>query len=254
MELMDFCDCMEQIAPRALALDYDNVGLLVEPDHTEVKKVLLALDCTTITAQEAIDLGADLLVTHHPQFFRGVKSIGFSSPFTGAAALLLRHGVGHFAAHTNLDAAAGGVNDTLAQLLELRDVEPMAPENIGRVGNLSSPQKLSDLVAQCNHLLGSHGAYSGDQDRLVSRVAVLGGAGGGDVGHAQAAGAQAYLTGEAKHNEILEARERDLPLILCGHYETERIVLKSLMNRLQILAPDVQYTITLREKAPLLFS
>lgn len=254
MELNDFCDCMEQIAPRALALDYDNVGLLVEPDHTEVKRVLLALDCTTITAQEAIDLGADLLVTHHPQFFRGVKSIGFSSPFTGAAALLLRHGVGHFAAHTNLDAAAGGVNDTLAQLLELGDVEPIAPENIGRVGNLPRPQKLSDLVAQCNRLLGSHGAYSGDPDRLVSRVAVLGGAGGGDVGHAQAAGAQAYLTGEAKHNEILEARERDLPLILCGHYETERIVLKSLMNRLQILAPDVQYTITLREKAPLLFS
>ena len=65
MELKDFCACMEQIAPRALALDFDNVGLLVEPDHTEIKKVLLALDCTTVTAREAVDLGADLLVTHH---------------------------------------------------------------------------------------------------------------------------------------------------------------------------------------------
>ena len=85
-------------------------------------------------------------------------------------------------------------------------------------------------------------------------MAVLGGAGGGDIEFAQEVGADAYLTGEAKHNQILEAWERDLPLILCGHYETERVVLKSLLDRLQILTPDVQYNITLREKAPLLFS
>ena len=254
MELDRFCECMESIAPRGLALEFDNVGLLVEPDHREIRKVLLALDCTTDTAREAIELGVDLLVTHHPQFFHGVKSIGFSSPITGAAALLLRHGIGHFAAHTNLDAAEGGVNDTLAALLALRDVSPIPPENIGRVGTLPAPMKLSALVTRCNELLGSHAAYTGDPERLVSRVAVLGGAGGGDIEFAREAGAEAYITGEAKHNQILEAREMDLPLILCGHYETEQVVLKSLRDRLQILAPDVQYTITLREKAPLLFS
>ncbi len=254
MELAEFCACMESIAPRGLALDFDNVGLLVEPDHTEIKKVLLALDCTTVTAREAIDLGVDLLMTHHPQFFHGVKSIGFSSPNTGAAALLLRHGIGHFAAHTNLDAAEGGVNDTLAALLGLHDVMTIPPENIGRVGTLPRPMKLSALVGRCNEQLGSHAAYAGDHDRLISRVAVLGGAGGGDIEYARDAGADAYITGEAKHNQILEAREMDMPLILCGHYETEQVVLKSLQYRLQILAPDVQYTITLREKAPLLFS
>ena len=254
MELARFCACMERIAPRALALDFDNVGLLVEPDHTEIKRVLLALDCTTTTAREAIDLGVDLLVTHHPQFFHGVKSIGFSSPVTGAAALLLRHGIGHYAAHTNLDAAEGGVNDTLADLFELQNVSPIPPENIGRIGVLPSPIKLSALVERCNALLNSRAAYTGDPDRLVSRIAVLGGAGGGDIEYARDAGAEAYITGEAKHNQILEAREMDLPLILCGHYETERVVLKSLQDRLQILAPDVQYYITLREKAPLLFS
>ncbi len=254
MELKDFCACLEQIAPRTLALDFDNVGLLIEPDHSEIKKVLLALDCTTVTAREAIDLGVDLLVTHHPQFFHGVKSIGFSSPITGAAALLLRHGIGHYAAHTNLDAAEGGVNDTLTKLLNLYDVMPIPPENIGRIGILPEPMPLSSLVDRCNSLLNSHGTYTGDPDRIVSRMAVLGGSGGGDIGYAQEAGAEAYLTGEAKHNQILEARERDLPLILCGHYETEQVVLKSLLDRLQILAPDVQYNITLREKAPLQFS
>ena len=254
MELAKFCACMEEIAPRSLALDFDNVGLLVEPDHTEIRKVLIALDCTAVTAREAIDLGVDLLVTHHPQFFHGVKSIGFSSPITGAAALLLRHGIGHFAAHTNLDAADGGVNDTLAGWLGLSAVAPIPPENIGRIGILPEPMRLSELAERCNQLLGSRAAYTGDPHRQVSRVAVLGGAGGGDIGYAQEAGAEAYITGEAKHSQILEARERDLPLILCGHYETERVVLKSLQDRLQILAPDVQYTITLREKAPLLFS
>ena len=254
MELAKFCACMDQIAPRPLALDFDNVGLLVEPDHSEISKVLIALDCTTVTAREAIDLGVDLLVTHHPQFFHGVKSIGFSSPVTGAAALLLRHGIGHYAAHTNLDAAEGGVNDTLAELLGLQNAAPIPLENIGRVGVLPSPIKLSALVERCNALLNSRAAYTGDPDRLVSRIAVLGGAGGGDIEYARDAGAEAYITGEAKHNQILEAREMDLPLILCGHYETERVVLKSLQDRLQILAPDVQYYITLREKAPLLFS
>ena len=254
MELANFCACMEEIAPRPLALDFDNVGLLVEPDHAEIRKVLIALDCTTVTAREAIDLGVDLLVTHHPQFFHGVKSIGFSSPVTGAAALLLRHGIGHYAAHTNLDAAEGGVNDILAELLGLQNAAPIPLENIGRVGVLPSPIKLSALVERCNALLNSRAAYTGDPDRLVSRIAVLGGAGGGDIEYARDAGAEAYITGEAKHNQILEAREMDLPLILCGHYETERVVLKSLQDRLQILAPDVQYYITLREKAPLLFS
>lgn len=254
MEVAAFCACMEQLAPRSLALDFDNVGLLIEPDHREIKRVLLALDCTSVTAREAIDMGVDLLVTHHPQFFHGVKSIGYSSPITGAAALLLRHGIGHYAAHTNLDAAEGGVNDTLSALLELHDVMPMPPENIGRIGTLPEPMKLSALVKKCNEVLGSHGAYTGDPDRIVSRVAILGGSGGGDIAYAHAAGAEAFVTGEAKHNQILEAWERDLPLILCGHYETEQVVLKSLLNRLQILAPDVQYTITLREKAPLRFS
>ena len=254
MELAAFCAVMERIAPGSMALEYDNVGLLVEPDHTDIKRVLIALDCTTITAQEAIDCGADLLLTHHPQFFHGVKSIGFSSPLTGAAALLLRHGIGHFAAHTNLDAADGGVNDTLAKLLDLSNVAPIPPEGIGRMGILPNPIKLSALVTRCNERLGSHAAYTGDPDRLVSRVAVLGGAGGGDLESVQAAGAEAFLTGEAKHNQILEARERGIFLILCGHYETEQVVLKSLLDRLQILAPDVKYTITLREKAPLLFS
>ena len=240
-------------APVETRLDFDNVGLLVgSPDWT-ADTVLLSLDVTGPVIREAAERGAQLVISHHPLFFE-LKNLGSGDPQGVKAMELLTRRIAAVCMHTNLDAAEGGVNDTLASLLDLQDVTPISPENIGRVGTLKSPMKLSQLAARCNQLLDSHGGHTGNGDQLVSRVAVLGGSGGGDLEYAQAAGADAYLTGEAKHHEILESYERDLPLILCGHYETERVVLKSLRNRLQILSPDVQYTITLREKAPLLFS
>lgn len=254
MELAEFCSLMDDIAPRELALAYDNVGLLIEPDHRSVKRVLLALDLTTQTAREAVELGADLLLTHHPSFFHGTKSMAFSSPVTGAAALLIRHGIGHFAAHTNLDAAPGGVNDTLCRLLGLTDVAPWEPGGMGRVGLLPKPLTLRETAALCGRELATQAAFGGDPEQKVSSLAVLGGAGGGELALAQRAGADALLTGEAHHHDIVEARERGMGLILCGHYETECVVLKSLYDRLQNAADDVQYFITVRETAPLLRS
>ena len=107
MKLAEFLLAMEHIAPKELAMDFDNVGLLIGTKRTEIKRVLLALDCTTATAQEAIDWGADLLLTHHPLFLSGIKRILPDDPATAGAYLLLRNGIAHFAAHTNLDAAPG---------------------------------------------------------------------------------------------------------------------------------------------------
>ena len=147
MELAKFCACMDEIAPRGLALDFDNVGLLVEPDHTEIKKVLIALDCTTVTAREAIDLGVDLLVTHHPQFFHGVKSIGFSSPITGAAALLLRHGIGHFGGTFNHHHGHIGNRRQIYRAGNQRDIIPCIPGGFRQ----SIPHFTGGAVGQKSH-------------------------------------------------------------------------------------------------------
>ena len=138
MKLNAFCEMMESIAPKELSLSFDNVGLLIGPDHDEIKKVLVALDLTVPVAQEAIDGGYDLVLTHHPIFWDPVRSILPDCSETAAAYLLIRHGIGHFAAHTNLDACTGGVNDVLAGLLSLENVRPLPPENLGRIGTLSA--------------------------------------------------------------------------------------------------------------------
>lgn len=251
MRLQEFCDRMESIAPKALALDYDNVGLLIGPDHDTVKRVLVALDLTIPVAEEAIALGCDLVLTHHPIFWDPVKSISPNDPETAAAYLLMRHGIGHFAAHTNLDACAGGVNDTLADLLNLTDVKPLPPDNLGRIGKLPKPLRFSEFADLCERVLKTKGRFTGDADRMIRTVGLIGGAGGGDVPFVSMAGCDAFVTGEMKHSQALQAEFYGLNCCVMGHYETESPVLKPLIDRLQDGENDVQYNLAHMGGAPL---
>jgi len=230
MKLVDFIAMMERVAPPELAMDFDNVGLLIGTDRPEIKRVLVALDCTPTTAQEAVDWGADLLLTHHPLFLFGVKRILPDDPATAGAYILLRHGIAHYAAHTNLDAAPGGVNDCLAEHLGILNPVPLPPENVGRIG-IRGPD--------CPGTLGAFSAFVAE--RLGTAVRVC--------GDPAAAGADAYITGEMKHHQALDARFLGLNVIEAGHYETERVVLLPLIYHLQALSNDVQYRLTLSEAA-----
>ncbi len=241
---------MEAIAPQALAMDFDNPGLLIGPEKQEIRKVLVALDCSMATAQEAVDWGADLLLTHHPVFFGGVKAIRPDLPATAAPWLLLRHGIGLFAAHTNLDTAQGGVNDCLAQVLGLTEVCALPPENMGRMGSIQ-PCALRSFAGLVQQRLETTLRVCGDWERSISRVALLGGAGGDAVYAAKEAGADVLVTGEIKHHQALEAQVLGIAVVEAGHYETERVVLEPLMNRLQEAGNDVQYKLT-RLEAPCL--
>ena len=251
MKLNAFCEMMESIAPKELALSFDNVGLLIGPDHDEIQKVLVALDLTVPVAQEAIDGEYDLVLTHHPIFWDPVKSILPDTYETAAAYLLIRHGIGHFAAHTNLDACAGGVNDVLAKLLSLENVRPLPPENLGRIGTLSLPIKFESFAALCESNLSTRGRFTGDADRIIRTVAVIGGSGGSDVETVSLAGCDAFVTGEMKHNQALLAEHLGLCCCVMGHYETEFPVLKPLIPRLQREENDVQYILTHTGCAPL---
>ena len=251
MKLHQFCEMMESVAPKELALSFDNVGLLIGPDHDEINKVLIALDLTVPVAQEAIDGGYDLVLTHHPIFWDPIKSVSPDAYETAAAYLLIRHGVGHFAAHTNLDACIGGVNDVLAGLLSLENVRPLPPENLGRIGMLSSPAPFGSFAAICETKLGVRGRFVGDPDRIIHTVAVIGGSGGGDIAFVHDAACDAFVTGEMKHSQALLAEHLGLCCCVMGHYETEFPVLKPLISRLQRDENDVQYDLTHTGCAPL---
>lgn len=251
MQLCDFLKEMEKIAPAALALDFDNVGLLIGPEKTEISRVLVALDCTPAVAAEAVEMGADLVLTHHPLFFRPVQRFLPQAPETAAAYTLIRNGIGLFSAHTNYDAANGGVNDCLAELFALRNVEPMPPENMGRIGNLAMPLTVKALCRKVEQILQTRVRFTGNPERTVQRIAVLGGAGGSDIEAAKAAGADVYLTGELKHNQALDADVIGLSVIEAGHYETECIALETLIKRLQVVSNHVEYKLSMCERSPL---
>ena len=244
MTVHDFCAMMEETAPLSLAMDYDNVGLLIAPDHDEIRNVLVALDLTPSVAQEAIDGRYDLVLTHHPIFWDPVRSFSPAAPETAAAYRLIRHGIGHYAAHTNLDACTKGVNDVLAELLSLQNIRPLPPENLGRIGTLPKPMLFVDFARFCESKLRTKGRFVGSADRMIRTVAVIGGSGGSEVEAVSAAGCDVFVTGEMKHSQALTASQLSLNCCVLGHYETEFPVLKPLITRLQNRQNDVQYDLT----------
>lgn len=249
MKIHEFTALMERIAPRELALEFDNPGLLIEPDHAEITRVLVALDCTKAVAEEAASLGADLVLTHHPLFFHPVQKLAYSDPATAAACVLLRHGIGLYAAHTNLDAAHGGVNDTLCALLGIREAIPF-DEGVGRIGSLKEPESLGAFSKRAGILLNTHVRIAGDPEKMVTCIAIMGGSGGSAVARAAAQGADVLLTGELKHADALDAQMLGLSLVVAGHYETEAVVLEPLMKRLQNDCFEVQYHLSRADGSP----
>lgn len=249
MKLSEFTAAMERIAPRELAMEFDNPGLNIEPDHEEIRQVLVALDCTKEVAEEAIIWGADLVLTHHPLFFHPVKRLAYSEPDTIAACMLIRNGIGLFSAHTNLDAASGGVNDTLCALLDLENCTPI-DEGVGRVGTLKTPCTLRELSRRVARTLHTNVKVAGDPERTIRRVGVLGGSGASAMAPALMEGADVLITGELKHSDAIEANTLGLSLIVAGHYETERIVLEPLIRRLQNECFTVQYQLSRADASP----
>ena len=245
MELNAFIETMNRLAPKETALSFDNCGLLVGTEKAEIKKILVALDCTLAVAEEAAELGADLVLTHHPVLFSGVKQILPGAPQTAAVYKLIRNGIGLFAAHTNLDAADGGVNTALCKLLGILDPISVPPENIMRVGELAEPMMLDDFARLVEKKLGATALVAGE-NRPVRKVAVLGGSGGSDCAFAAEYGADCYVTGECKHSQAIEAGVMGLAVIAAGHFETENPVLIPLIEYLQANTDGVEYILSRR--------
>lgn len=245
MELNAFIETMNRLAPKETALSFDNCGLLVGTEKAEIKKILVALDCTLAVAEEAAELGADLVLTHHPVLFSGVKQILPDAPQTAAVYKLIRNGIGLFAAHTNLDAAEGGVNTALCKLLGILDPISVPPENIMRVGELAEPMMLDDFARLVEKKLGATALVAGE-NRPVRKVAVLGGSGGSDCAFAAEYGADCYVTGECKHSQAIEAGVMGLAVIAAGHFETENPVLIPLIEYLQANTDGVEYILSRR--------
>lgn len=230
------------LAPVELKLGFDNVGLLVGSWEDEVERVLCALDITEEVIEEGKSLGSDLIVSHHPLFFER-KDVTDSDAAGSRVLRLARAGMSAICMHTNLDIAPGGVNDALAEALGIADAVPFGAEQCGRIGWVPE-QDLSGFMAHVRGALDAGGLRYVDAGRPVCRVAVLGGAGGGEMTEALEAGADTYVTADVKHHQFIDARELGINLIDAGHFSTENVVIPRLVELLAGSFPELDVRIS----------
>ncbi|MCD8376200.1 MAG: Nif3-like dinuclear metal center hexameric protein [Oscillospiraceae bacterium] len=247
MEIYEFLDGK---APFSTQLDFDNAGFLAGRGDLEVRRILVALDITEEVALEAARLEAQLVVSHHPLIWGGAKSVT-GETVTGRRLLaLLEHGTAAICAHTNLDMAPGGVNDTLAAVLGLTetrflqeygtyaDGRPYGLGVQGRLGGGAVP--LKEFAAQVKAALGAASVRYEDAGKPVERVAVCGGSGGDLVEQALAAGCDTLVTADVRYDPFLDAHSMGLNLLDAGHYATEQVVCPVLAGWLREAFPQVE--------------
>jgi dinuclear metal center YbgI/SA1388 family protein len=236
--LADTTRCLEELYEPAWAEPWDAVGLVCGDPAAAVRRVLFAVDPVGVVAAEAIEWGADLVVTHHPLFLRGVHGVPATTPKGRVVHALLSGGVALYVAHTNADAANPGVSDALARALGLTPIAPLvrtdatgdvgtlgAGHGIGRVCKLEVPEPLSAFVERVQNGLPatSQGIrVAGDLDRVIRTAAVSGGAGDDNFDAARAAGVDVYLTADLRHHPASESRESGDPVLVdVAHWSSE---------------------------------
>lgn len=221
---------LDERFPRSLSSDWDNDGIMLAPASPEVKRVLISLDVTASAAEYAEENGFNLIISHHPLIFKPLKSV--QSP---KLLSLIRGGIGVMSFHTRLDAGSGGVNDTLASLLELDSVTGFGPTGeapAGRIGILPAPMTVAEFTDELTGLLGCTAIEAAVCGTRIERLAILGGDGKDYYEAALATGADAYLTGSMSYNSLLDASEGGMSVFAAGHYQTEQPVCDSLAELL----------------------
>ncbi len=239
----DVVTLLEAWAPAATAEAWDNVGLQVGRWESAIDTALIALDVDEAVLAHARQIGAGLIISHHPVLFRPVTAV---EDRTLAGRLVLgaaEGGVALFAAHTNLDRADGGVNDALCAAVGLQ-ATPVGGEQIGRLAQLDEAIALGDWAALVRDRLGADAVrVTGPADRPVRRVYVLSGAGRSEIDAALACHADVLLTGEIGYHDGQKALYAGLSVVEAGHYETEAPVLRTIEKHLQTEFQRLQYKI-----------
>ena len=240
--VQDIVDALGKWAPDDLALSWDNPGHTIGNPAIQVKTITCALDPSFESIEFARATGAELLITHHPLPLNPLKAIRSDSVTGKRIQTLIHADIALVSMHTNLDAAKGGVNDTLCRLLNCQNVSTITDtEGVGllRLGELVSHIEFSALMSMVKEKLGARTIlFTGNQEKIVKKVAVCGGAGGGYWGLAMAHGADCLITGEVRYHDALDARDWGFNIGAAGHFETERPVIKTLVRYLLKTAED----------------
>ena len=224
MRVRDITAATEAFAPLSIQEPWDNSGLIIGSPDQEIRGVLIGFDCTPELVDEAVETGSDMIITHHPLIFGGLKRISPEDPVGLAVIKAVSAGIAVYAAHTTADKVIGGVSGRMAARLGLEDVRVLDEEDsgigLGAVGNLTSPMTAEEFIAKVKSSFGlSVARCSRPVDIPVSRVAMCGGSGSSLIDKAIEAGAQAYICGDISYHHFFTPK--NFMVIDIGHFEGE---------------------------------
>ena len=242
MKLKELIGYLEEVAPLRYQETYDNAGLIVGDPDMDLTGAMISLDATPEVIQEAIDSGCNVVVSHHPIIFKGIKKFDPTYYVHKSVTMAIKHDIAIYAIHTNLDnVLQNGVNQKIADKLSLQDVGVLKPHpqahletryelGSGAIGVLSkalSPQVFIDHVKSSMNLQVIR--HTKVLDKKISKVAVCGGSGSFLLAAAKAADAQAFITSDYKYHEFFDANNQIIILDI-GHYESEYYTIELLHN------------------------
>ena len=240
MTVQDVYDLIDHAAPFETQMESDNSGFLVGSASQIVNTILFALDVTSAVIDEAVSLGAQLIVTHHPLMFSPVRSLTDDAYEGRLIRRLVRENISLIAAHTNLDQAPGGINDTLAERCGLADI---SGEGYFRCGLLPSPASAAVFAEDLRRRLHSEVRLMGPSDALIRKVGLCSGGGSDFWTLAAENGCDAFVSGEIKHHHALAMADSGIVGFECGHFGTEEPGIRAFASALQKAVNTIEYNV-----------
>lgn len=250
MECKKVIEILEKQSPKSYACDWDNVGLLVGREDKEIQKIYIALDATDEVIEEAIANGADMLLTHHPMIFKGMKRVT-QEDFIGRRIIrLIQNDMVYYAMHTNFDVmgmadlAADylGISDT--RVLEITSVSETGEEGIGRYGSLKKEMTVRECCEEVKQAFSLENVkVFGDLERKVKTAAISPGSGKSVISNALQAGVDVLITGDIDHHEGIDAVAQNMTVIDAGHYGVEHIFIPYMEQYLKREAKELEIAV-----------
>lgn len=250
---------MELLAPTYLKEDFDNVGLMVGDKNKEVKKVLLALDCTLKVIEEAKKENVELIITHHPLIFKRPSSITTDTLQGKKIIELIKNDISLYSSHTNLDSVENGLNDTIVSILGFDNSKILEKNKrddkagLGRIVSLKESIQLEDLISKIKKSLNINNLRVVKGKDKVNKIAIINGSGQDFIGKAVALGADCIITGDTTYHFASDYKEMEISILDVGHFASEQITFFNVMENLKKKFKDVEFITSTVEEDPFSF-
>lgn len=251
----DIIRTIEEYAPAQLQESWDNTGLQIGHRNMDVTGVLAVLDVTPARIDEAVANGLNMIVSHHPLIFKGIKSVTDDNQVQRSVEMAIRNNIAVYSSHTAMDNAVNGVSALMAERLDADVIAPLVPSSpdaqtgTGVIARLRNPLTENELIIRAKDAFGTKTVRCNRASRPVRTVALCGGSGGSFILDAIRANADAYITGDIRYHDFVD-NPSDIVLIDCGHYETEVLTRNLFKKIINSRYPDLRVLVSPNEKNP----